>query len=120
MPSLRAMTTPRATSQDAAADPGRNRGSVVAVRESVVDVRFPDHLPDLLDRLEAGPGGAVVLEVVAHLHADVVRTIALCPTSGLYRGAPVLDCGQPLQVPVGPALLGRMLEQHAERPVPVN
>jgi F-type H+-transporting ATPase subunit beta len=95
--------------QKAAEQPGANRGSVLAVRESVVDVRFPDRLPDLLTRLEAGPDGAVVLEVVAHLSAEVVRAMALRPTSGLYRGAPVLDRGRPLQVPVGEALLGRML-----------
>jgi F-type H+-transporting ATPase subunit beta len=87
-----------------------NRGSVVAVHESVVDVCFPDRLPALLHRLEAGEEGDVVLEVVAHLSATSVRAIALRPTAGLWRGAPVRDCGQPLQVPVGPALLGRMLD----------
>ncbi|MFO8237837.1 MAG: F0F1 ATP synthase subunit beta [Prochlorococcaceae cyanobacterium] len=93
---------------------GANGGCVVAVRESVVDVRFTDHLPDLLHELEAGPDGEVVLEVVSHLHADVVRTIALCPTAGLYRGAPVIDRGRPLRVPVGEALLGRMLNVFGE------
>ena len=95
-------------------DPGINRGSVVAVRESVVDVRFPRRLPDLLNRLEAGPDADVVLEVVAHLSADVVRAIALRPTSGLFRGAPVRDCGTTLRVPVGEALLGRMLNVFGE------
>jgi F-type H+-transporting ATPase subunit beta len=95
-------------------EPGTNRGSVIAVRESVVDVRFPQRLPDLLHRLDAGPAADVVLEVVAHLSSDVVRAIALRPTSGLFRGAPVLDCGRPLQVPVGEALLGRMLNVFGE------
>ena len=99
---------------DPAADPGSNRGSVLAVRESVVDVRFPERLPDLLNRLEAGPGGAVVLEVVAHLRSDVVRSIALSPTAGLSRGSAVRDCGCPLKVPVGEALLGRMLNVFGE------
>lgn len=95
-------------------EPGSNRGSVIAVRESVVDVRFPQRLPDLLHRLDAGPAADVVLEVVAHLSSDVVRAIALRPTSGLFRGAPVFDCGRPLQVPVGEALLGRMLNVFGE------
>lgn len=100
--------------QKPGADPGANRGSVLAVRESVVDVRFLERLPELQHRLEAGDDGAVVLEVVAHLDADVVRAIALCPTAGLYRGSPVLDRGHHLQVPVGEALLGRMLNVFGE------
>lgn len=85
-----------------------NTGTVVSVRGSVVDVRFPRHLPSFLNQLNAGEDGQVIIEVVAHLNAEVVRGIALTPTSGLGRGAVVVDQGHPLQVPVGPSLLGRM------------
>jgi len=85
-----------------------NAGSVVSIRGSVVDVRFPQHLPGYLSRLDAGEDGSVIIEVIAHLNAEVARGIALTPTSGLARGAPVVDLGRPLQVPVGRALLGRM------------
>jgi F-type H+-transporting ATPase subunit beta len=90
------------------ASPTSNPGSVVSVRGSVVDARFPQRLPSYLNRLNAGEDGSVIVEVVAHLNAEVVRGIALTPTSGLARGAPVVDLGHPLQVPVGQALLGRM------------
>ncbi|HIK43351.1 MAG TPA: hypothetical protein IGR64_00520 [Leptolyngbyaceae cyanobacterium M65_K2018_010] len=85
-----------------------NTGTVVSVRGSVVDARFPQKLPAYLNRLNAGEEGRVVVEVIAHLSEAVIRGIALTPTSGLARGAPVVDLGCPLQVPVGPALLGRM------------
>lgn len=85
-----------------------NAGSVVSIRGSVVDVRFPQHLPGYLSRLDAGEDGSVIIEVIAHLNAEVARGIALTPTSGLARGSPVVDLGRPLQVPVGRALLGRM------------
>ncbi len=85
-----------------------NTGSVVSVRGSVVDVQFPQHLPSYLSRLNAGDDGSVVVEVIAHLNAEVVRGIALTPTSGLARGSPVVDVGHSLEVPVGRALLGRM------------
>jgi F-type H+/Na+-transporting ATPase subunit beta len=81
-----------------------NTGTVVSVRGSVVDVRFPERLPSFLNQLNAGEEGSVVVEVVAHLNAEVVRGIALTPTSGLARGATVVDQGHPLQVPVGPSL----------------
>lgn len=84
-----------------------NTGTVVSVRGSVVDVRFPLRLPGYLHQLNAADG-QIVLEVLAHLDGEVVRCVALTPTSGLARGTPVLDQGRPLQVPVGPGLLGRM------------
>ncbi len=79
------------------------------MRGSVVDVRFPDRLPPLRQRLSAGRQATVVLEVSEHLDADTVRSIALTATQGLARGEPVQDSGTPLTVPVGPALLGRMV-----------
>ena len=85
-----------------------NTGSVVSVRGSVVDVQFSQHLPSYLSRLNAGDDGSVVVEVIAHLNAEVIRGIALTPTSGLARGSPVVNVGHSLEVPVGRALLGRM------------
>lgn len=90
------------------ASPIRATGKVVSVCGSVVDVSFPEQLPSYLNQLNAGENGEVILEVVAHLNAEVARGIALTPTSGLARGSPVIDLGHPLQVPVGQALLGRM------------
>jgi F-type H+-transporting ATPase subunit beta len=84
-------------------------GRVVAVRGSVVDVRFPGPPPAINERLEAGPQRTVVLEVVTHLDHRTVRTIALTSTRGLARDDPVVDTGSPLTVPEGKALLGRML-----------
>ncbi len=84
-------------------------GHVVAVRGNVVDVCFPRNLPALFNRLQAGDDGTVILEVQAHLSEDSARCIPLTPSRGLARGAPVIDTGSPLKVPVGKALLGRML-----------
>ena len=86
-----------------------HRGSVVSVRGSVVDIYFPSCLPAVHHALHAGNEHPVIIEVVAHQSADTVRGIALTPTQGLFRGAPALDTGQPLRVPVGRRLLGRTL-----------
>lgn len=69
---------------------------------------FPQELADG-HALQAGSERQVIIEVVAHQSEDTVRGIALTPTQGLFRGAPVIDTGQPLRVPVGRRLLGRML-----------
>ena len=84
-------------------------GRVMAVRGSVVDARFEGDLPTPGTRLESGPEGAVVLEVFGHLDERTVRTVALTPTRGLARGSSVRDTGRAFDVPVGPELLGRML-----------
>ncbi len=83
-------------------------GAVLAVRGSVVDAYFPDALPSLQSELRAGDRGEIVVEVSAHLNETTVRGIALTPTQGLARGAPVTDLGHPLRAPVGRAMLGRV------------
>jgi F-type H+-transporting ATPase subunit beta len=82
---------------------------VVSVRGSVVDVRFAPPLPTRYRELRAGPEGEIVLEVASLLDDARVRCIALTPTHRLARGMPVRDTGGPLSIPVGEALLGRML-----------
>jgi len=88
---------------------GRREGTVVAVQSNVVDVRFDAGLPPLRRQLVTREPGVVVMEVANHLDARTVRCIALTATRGLARGAAVADTGGPLEVPVGAALLGRML-----------
>lgn len=85
-------------------------GIVVAVRGSVVDMRFDGTLPGIHTLLRAGEGGRVVIEALAQRDARHVRGIALTPTQGLARGMPVLDTGGPLLAPVGKPILSRMLD----------
>jgi F-type H+-transporting ATPase subunit beta len=91
-----------------------NQGTVVSIRGSVIDARFPQQLPSLSNELRAGDEGQVVIEVATHLNGEMVRGIALTPAQGLARGATVIDTGHPLQVPVGQGLLGRMLNVFGE------
>jgi F-type H+-transporting ATPase subunit beta len=87
---------------------------VISVRGSVVDVRFPPPLPVRNQTLRTGPDDEMVLEVASLLDRERVRCIALTPTRGLARGMRVVDTGGPLQVPVGEALLGRVLNVFGE------
>ncbi len=96
-------------SEPSAAHP-RSVGTVVAVRGSVVDVRFEAQLPPIYTVLHAGAEGRIVIEVLAHSDANHVRGIALTPTQGLARGMPVEDTGGPLKAPVGQGILSRMFD----------
>lgn len=86
-------------------------GVVVKIIGPVLDVRFPHgQLPSILNALIVQDGDRQVwLEVSLHIGNDVVRCIALQSTEGLSRGLTVTDTGQPIQVPVGEAVLGRTL-----------
>jgi F-type H+-transporting ATPase subunit beta len=91
-------------------DTPSNRGSVVSVRGSVVDVRFEQHLPPIYSVLHAGAKGEIVMEALSQVDANRVRCIALTPTQGLARGMPVSDAGGPLLAPVGKSIVSRMFD----------
>ena len=85
-------------------------GTVSQVIGAVVDVTFPDNLPEILNALETtNHGNRLVLEVAQHLGENTVRTIAMDGTEGLVRGQEVTDTGAPISVPVGPETLGRIM-----------
>ena len=88
-------------------------GHVVAVRGAVLDVAFgAQTLPAMEEALLIGgdPSDTLVAEVQSHLDAHTVRAIALQDTAGLARGTLVTATGAPLTVPVGEAVLGRLLD----------
>ena len=90
----------------------RTIGHIHQVLGAVVDVKFDDEsdLPNILTALECNNNGRkLVLEVEQHLGGDVVRCIALDSTDGLVRGLEVINTGEPIKVPVGPELLGRIV-----------
>jgi F-type H+-transporting ATPase subunit beta len=91
-------------------------GKVVQVIGPVVDVEFgAGKLPKILNALKvSNPGISTVkdnltLEVAQHLGESTVRTVAMDTTDGLVRGMDVRDTGSPIQMPVGPECLGRIL-----------
>jgi F-type H+/Na+-transporting ATPase subunit beta len=86
------------------------KGKVTQVIGAVVDVQFDEHLPEILNALETdNHGSRLVLEVAQHLGENTVRTIAMDSTEGLVRGQVVTDTDGPIQVPVGNATLGRII-----------
>ena len=85
-------------------------GKVTQVIGAVVDVQFTGALPAILNALVTENNGKkLVLEVAQHLGENTVRAVAMDATEGLVRGAAVSDTGSPIQVPVGKATLGRIM-----------
>ncbi len=81
---------------------------IIQIIGPVVDVAFQEEVPALLTALVVQKSG-LTLEIVQHLGGGEVRCIAMGPTDNLKRGDEVLDTKEPIKVPVGKEVLGRVL-----------
>ncbi len=88
------------------------KGEVVQIIGPVVDVRFPPgNLSPIRNAIKIEDKRrniSLVAEVAQHIGNDTARCVALAPTDGLVRGMEVVDTGEPISVPVGPEVLGRI------------
>jgi F-type H+/Na+-transporting ATPase subunit beta len=106
----------------------RPTGKVIAARGAVIDVAFQaGELPTLNEALVVhwDLPEALIVEVQAHLDERTVRGVALQATAGLKRGVPVSATGSAMTVPVGDAVLGRLLDvsgavRDGGRPLPAD
>ncbi|MCL2452277.1 MAG: F0F1 ATP synthase subunit beta [Alphaproteobacteria bacterium] len=92
-------------------------GCLTAIHGSVVDVRFSEGaLPEVNEGLaiHREDGRRIIAEVQQHLDSVTVRAVALDNTTGLSRGASVHAMRTPIRVPVGDAVLGRLLNAIGE------
>ena len=91
-------------------------GKIVQVIGPVIDIDFSDGvLPQILNAVVIprtnieGVQEDLVVEVQLHLGENRVRTVAMDSTDGLVRGMKAVDTGEPIKVPVGPKVLGRLI-----------
>src|SRR3989440_1466577 len=92
-----------------------SQGRIVEIKGVVVDVVFPEGLPEIYTAVridipaqDGQEARTLVAEVQQHLGDDRVRAVAMDSTDGLARGLEVEDTGQPISVPVGDVTLGRI------------
>lgn len=93
-----------------------NEGKIVQVIGPVVDIDFSGgKLPAILNAVKIsrtnieGIQDELICEVQQHLGEERVRTVAMDSTDGLVRGMIAYDLGTPIEVPVGPGTLGRLI-----------
>ena len=88
----------------------KNIGKIVQVQGPIVDIRFTNHMPELLTAINIPlqNGGKLVVEVAQHIGDDIVRCVSMGSTDGLVRGMEAEDTGASISVPVGKDTLGRM------------
>jgi F-type H+-transporting ATPase subunit beta len=114
----------RSESQNGQGSDERNVGRIEEIQGVVIEVVFPEKLPEIYHALlvprpdiareeedvdiAASEEEYLVCEVQQHLGDDRVRAVAMDSTDGLARGTEVIDSGQPITVPVGRVTLGRI------------
>src|ERR1700752_599708 len=85
-------------------------GKITQIIGAVIDVEFPrEAIPRVYEALKL-PEVDLTLEVQQQLGDGVVRTIAMGSSEGLRRGLSVESTGKPINVPVGKATLGRIMD----------
>lgn len=89
-------------------------GKIVQVIGPVIDVSFEKsggELPKIHDALEIkrDDGSTLVVECQQHIGEFTVRTISMASTDGLYRGMDVYDTKNPIQMPIGDQVKGRLM-----------
>ncbi len=92
-------------------------GKIIQIIGPVVDIEFGENvsLPALLNALEIKTKDKrILLEVAKHLEPGRLRAFSLSSTDGLKRGDEVHDTGEPIKVPVGPEVLGKVFNVQGE------
>ena len=90
----------------------KNEGLITQIIGPVIDVEFQQgELPEIYNALKiyGEDGSVVVAEVQQMLGSNRVRTVAMSSTDGLKRGMKVINTGEPIKIPVGKPILGRIL-----------
>lgn len=87
-----------------------NKGMINQIIGPVIDIKFDaEHMPELLNSIVIHfQERNIVAEVAQHVGDDVARCVALSSTEGLTRGMEAEDTGEPIHVPVGREVLGRL------------
>jgi len=101
---------------DTQAETKQNQGKIVQIIGVVLDIDFSGgRLPEIYTALRIprtntdGVEDVLIAEVQQHLGEDRVRAVAMDTTDGLVRGMAALDTGAPITIPVGPEVLGRLI-----------
>ena len=97
----------------------QNTGKISQIIGPVVDVIFENQgleMPDIYDALEIkrSDGTTLVVECQQHIGERTVRTIAMDSTDGLQRGMEVVATGQPITMPIGEQIKGRLMNVTGE------
>lgn len=87
-----------------------NTGSIVSVRGQVIEVSFTEMPPSINDLLVLADNSEIKMMVYASSDKNSFFCLALSSTQNISRGNKVVNTGHPVMFPVGPSMLGRVVD----------
>lgn len=92
----------------------KHTGKIISIKGQIVEVEFRDHRPRIHDILTLEVDPSVKMEVYASSSATTFFCFTYHATVKMHRGAPVINTGKPIEVPVGQEVLGRIINIFGE------
>src|SRR5437667_30074 len=86
------------------------QGKVVSVKGQIIEAEFLEETPKIYDVLELKEDPTVKMEVYTSATPTSFFCLALTPVTALHHGSIVISTGQPIKVPVGKEMLGRVID----------
>lgn len=91
-----------------------NQGKIVSIKGQIIEVAFPSAKPRVHDILVAESDPTVKMEVYMSATNNTFFCLPLSPVQKLHRGAVVLNTQEPIKIPVGKEVLGRVIDIFGE------
>lgn len=85
-------------------------GKIVSIRGQIIEVEFADEKPRIYDVLLFKEDPTIKMEVYTSSSPTSFYCLALTTVAKLYHGAEVINTKEPIKVPVGQELLGRVID----------
>ncbi|OGZ97483.1 MAG: hypothetical protein A3I44_06310 [Candidatus Sungbacteria bacterium RIFCSPLOWO2_02_FULL_51_17] len=106
------------------------KGTILGVEGQVVEVRFSNGAPAVHDIVVLESDPKIKMEVFSSSGSETYYCLALSSAASLYRGAPIVSTNNPIMIPAGKGLLGRVIDAfgspidgkpdiQAEREIPI-
>ncbi|MEK7502664.1 MAG: F0F1 ATP synthase subunit beta [Patescibacteria group bacterium] len=88
----------------------KDRGKIIGVRGQIVEVEFAQNPPNLHDLLILEDDKTTKMEVIISSGPSTFYSLCFSKTTGIYRGARVINTKEPITIPVGEGVLGRVMD----------
>lgn len=85
-------------------------GKVISVKGQIVEVEFIEDKPKIFDVLVYKQDPEVKMEVYTSASPNSFFCLALTNITELHHGSEVINTDQPIKIPVGPEMLGRVVD----------
>src|SRR4051812_12617708 len=89
-------------------------GKIISIKGQIIEAEFSGDKPHIYDLLLLKEDPSIKMEVYTSASPNSFYCLALTEIKSLHHGSVVISTGQPIKIPVGPELLGRVIDTMGE------